>query len=341
MKLQIPSYLLALLCTLQLITACKKDSNPTPIQVGLVTGIGSLDDKGFNLQAYEGMLTAATAVPVDWEVKVNSSALDIQNNIAYFVSKKVDLIITLGYDAALPTLDAANANPSIRFLLLDYSFASLPANMACVVYSVDEASFPCGFLAAYWARVKNAAKPAVAYVAGPDIPTIRQFTSSFTSGVAYFNSKYGSDVTVSGAFADSFSDTLQGSRMADSLMQLGAEVVFACAGKTGNGALYKVKEANKAGIGVDTDQFASIPEVGGNLLTSCMKKLNEAVITEIEAASKGQFPGGKTLVYNLKNKGVDLAPYHNFDSQIPDSIKQAIVNIKEGISLGTIKTGWQ
>jgi basic membrane protein A len=330
-----------ILLSIQLFTACIKEVKTETIRIGLVTGVGNLNDRGFNQQAYEGLLAANLLVETYHEVKESSSVADIENNILHFANNDFDVIITLGYDAAQPTLDAANLYPSIKFLLLDHSFTESPPNLACVIYQVDQASFPCGFLAAYWALRKNPANPVVGYVAGPDIPTIRQFTSSFAAGVDYFNNQYGASVTVSGANALSFTDTLQGAHLADSLIQLGAEVIFACAGKTGNGALYKARDAGMSAIGVDTDQYETIPEVGNILLTSCMKRLGDAIITEIIAVRNSQFHGGQTLFSKLENNGVDLAPYHDFEPLIPDSIKQAILTIKQGIIDGSIDSGWK
>ena len=322
-----------------LFTSCRKDDKPVPLRVGLVTGVGTLNDRGFNQQAYSGLADASRVVNMEWEVRESASVSGIESNIRYFLDKKVDVIITLGYDAAQVTLDAAEANPSVKFLLLDYTFPSLPKNMACVDHKVDQASFPCGFLAAYQACVKNPASPVAGYVAGPDIPTIRQFTLSYAAGVAYFNSKYGRNVLVAGANVPTFTDTLRGAKVADSLIQLGAEVIFACAGKTGNGALYKAKEKGKAAIGVDTDQYLTIPEVGDILITSCMKRLDAAIRTEVIDIVKCKFHGGETLISNLENKGVQLAPYHDFDAKIPDSIRQAVTEIEQGIMDGTIDTG--
>jgi basic membrane protein A len=324
-----------------LYSACSKKEEAERLKIGLVSGIGSLDDKGFNQMAVDGLQVASLASQMDYEVKGCSSFEDIVQNIDYFVSNDFDLIITLGFDAAQTTFDAATNNPGIHFLLLDYSFTSLPENMACVTFQIDEVSFPAGFLAAYWTYVKNPTSPKVGYVAGPEIPPIQQFTESFRAGVTHFNSRYNLNVAVSGVNASNFVDTLQGAHLADSLMLAGAEVIFACAGKTGNGALYKVKEAGKTAIGVDTDQYFTIPLVGDILLTSCIKRMDEAVMSEVISFQQQDFQSAKTIVYNLKNKGVALADFHDFDPMINDSIKIELLNLKQDIINGLIDTGWQ
>jgi basic membrane protein A len=323
-----------------LFTNCKKDKEKSLLRVGFVTGVGSLYDGGFNLMAYTGALAAMDEINMTVDVKQSQNTADIESNIRYFAENGFDVIISLGYDAAQPTYDLALQYPGTKFMMLDHTFTNVPSNMVCTTYKIDQASFPCGFLAAYWAWSKNAGNPKVGFVAGPLIPSIEQFTTSFTFGLDYFNTKYNKSVDLSGYYSNSFSDTLQGAWMADSLIHKGAEVIFACAGKTGNGALYKVKERNKTGIGVDTDQFFSIPAAGPNLLTSCMKSLDVFVTTELINIYNDAFHGGQTIQSTLANQGVGLAPYHQYETLLPDSIKQAVTEIKAGIINGTISTGW-
>ena len=149
------------------------------------------------------------------------------------------------------------------------------------------------------------------------------------------------NVEALGAHAGNFDDTLQGAHLADSLIQSGADLIFACAGKTGNGALYQAKISGKQGIGVDTDQYLTIPEVGDILLTSCMKRLDISIHDEIIAISQNQFHGGTSITTNLTSNGVQLAPFHDFENQIPDSIKTVLGEIRQGIINGTVNTGWK
>lgn len=320
--------------------SCDKDEDTKPLKVGLVLSFGTISDKGFNQMAYEGLLNAQDEMQLEWEIKESSAVADISSNIAYFAANNFDVIVTLGFDASQPTLDAANAHPEIKFVLLDASFAEIPANLACITYQIDQVSFPAGFLAAYWANQTDPTDAKVGNVAGPEIPPILQFTESFASGVDYFNTLYTREVMVNGIYATSFLDTLEGANLAESLILSGADVIFACAGTTGNGALYQAKNSGIAGIGVDTDQYFTIPDVGDILLTSCMKRLDQSLYSELIAIGNGEFHGGTTSVGNLTNNGVELAPFHNYENQIPDSIKTALSTIRQGIVNGSISTGW-
>jgi basic membrane protein A len=333
----------AMLTLVFIFTSCSKKSDPVPLptlKIGLVSDLGGFSDAGFNQALLYGFQAASRDFPISSEARESKFQEDIASNIGYFVTKGFDLIITAGFNAAEATINAANANPGIDFVIIDYSIANPPANLLCAVFDVDQASFQCGFLAAWWALKQSPADPVTGFVAGPEIPEIRQFAVSYSKGVTYFNTAYYKNVRTIGHYATSFSDSLQGVELADSLIGQNASVIFAFAGPTGNGALYKVKEAGKWAIGVDVDQFFTIPSVAPILLTSCMKALDVIIYNIIYSYYNYYYPGGTVIHGNLNNGGVGIAPFHYFDGMIPNSIKTALSDIATGIKSGTIYTGW-
>ncbi len=48
-----------------------------------------------------------------------------------------------------------------------------------------------------------------------------------------------------------------------------------------------------------------------------------------------------TEVPTLENGGIGLAPFHDFEDQIPDELKKEIDAILEGIKAGELSTGWE
>ncbi len=325
------------------LSSCLKTSEPEPLpalKIGLLGGLGGFSDAGFNQNMLAGYQRAAKDFPIICQAYDCKTSEDISKGIKLYLSYGFDLIITSTFDAAQATIDAAYANPGTDFILIDYAVVSPPPNLMCVVFDVDQSSFPCGFLAAYWAYSQNNSYPVAGFVAGPEIPEILQFSVSYSNGIDYFNKKYSKNVAVLGYHASSFSDTLQGARLADSLIRQNASIIFAFAGKTGNGALYKVKDAGKCAIGVDVDQYFSIPQVGPVLLTSCMKELDIMVYGLLKGYYYQYFQGGTVIHGNLNDNAVGMAPFHNYDALIPDTIKSALVGITTGIKNGTIKTGW-
>jgi len=128
--------------------------------------------------------------------------------------------------------------------------------------------------------------------------------------------------------------------MGNMLIDQGVDVLFPIAGSTGNGALAAAGERGKWGIGVDMDQYVTLPDERSVLLTSVLKRIDNAVYALVEAAVRGEFNGGETTVGVLANDGVGLAPFHDFESLIPGSLKEELTVIRQAIIDGAIDTGW-
>jgi basic membrane protein A len=330
---------------LSLLTACSgKDSNPPPAipapKVGLVSGVGGFDDRGFNQLALIGFQHIVQDHKLKSAYLESIDTSDFTPNIDSLIRGGYNLIILLGYEASGAVSSAAKNNPGVNFVLLDYSDTEIPSNLLYCVFQVDQSAFLCGFIAAYWSQLKDPQDPVAGWIGGMDIPVIRQFRTGYEGGIQYFNDKYHVTVRSSGQFANSFDDTLQGAKLADSLILQGCEVIFPFAGKSGNGALYKIKERGKWGIGVDFDQYVSIPEVSDILLTSCLKKMDNCVYNIINQVEVNGFSGHQVYYGNLTTIDIEIAPFHDYEALIPDSIKTEINAIRAGIKNGSIHTGW-
>jgi basic membrane protein A len=118
------------------------------------------------------------------------------------------------------------------------------------------------------------------------------------------------------------------------------DVIFGVGGKTGNGGIAAATEAGKWGVGVDVDQYFTLPNDKQILITSCMKRLDNAVFAVVEQAVNGEFPGGGLYVGTLENGGMGLAPYHDFEGEIPAELDAEVQDIVAGIIAGEISTGW-
>jgi len=333
------------LMALVLLTSCSSRDTVIlpeipPPKVGLISGVGGFNDRGFNQSALMGLQSAAKDLGLITASRESIDTSDFRPNIDSLIHDGYNLIILLGYEAADAVLSAAISNPAVNFVLLDFSNVDIPSNLLYYIFQVDQSAFLCGFVAAYWAQFKDPQGPLAGWIGGMDVPVIRQFRIGYEGGINYFNTRYQKAVGSSGFFATSFSDTLQGAELADSLILLGADVIFPFAGKTGNGALYKIREKAKWGIGADFDQYVSIPEVSGILITSCLKKMNNAVYNIIYHVKKEGFAGQKIGYGNLSTVDIEIAPFHDYDAQIPDSIKNELNSIRAGINNGSIHTGW-
>ena len=135
-------------------------------------------------------------------------------------------------------------------------------------------------------------------------------------------------------FDKTFTDPEWGKTTAISMIDKGVDVVFGAGGKTGNGALLGCAEKGVMAIGVDTDQYYTVPEARSALLSSAMKLLTPGTFELIKMAKEGNFPQGGNYIGE-----VGLAPYHELEDKVPAEVKAKIEEIDQALKDGTLETG--
>jgi basic membrane protein A and related proteins len=309
-----------------------------------VSDTGGIDDKGFNQNAYEGLQLAQREYGVSDIRFIESVAeTDYARNIQTFIDEGCDIIVTVGFLLGDATEEAANNNPEQPFAIVDFAYDPAIDNVLGIVFEMDEPSFLAGYLAAGMSETG-----AVGTFGGIQIPPVAVFMDGFVAGVNYYNSVKGTDVRAlgwdpvaqTGSFTGDFNDTAKGAAQAEAFIQEGADVIFAVAGPVGLGAAAAIQDANRAGanvkfIGVDVDQYESAPEYGDIMLTSVLKRIDNGVAAAIGAVVQGTFEGGVS-VNTLANEGTGLAPYHEFEDEVPAELDAEIQELRQQIIDGQI-----
>ncbi|MEK6648567.1 MAG: BMP family ABC transporter substrate-binding protein [Actinomycetota bacterium] len=303
--------------------------------VGLVTDVGKVDDKSFNQSAWQGAKTAAAALNGFSKYIETQDPKDYASNIDLFASKKYNVIVTVGFLMADATAIAAAKYPDIKFIGVDQYNASPATNYTGLGFPEDKAGFIVGYLGGYLTKSGKTA----AIAGGPSsIPPVRKFIEGFRNGVAYAakeqKKKYPKSSTVYYTGANAFNDPAWGASTAAQYLTQGYDVIFAAGGKTGNGALARI--AKKKGafcIGVDTDQWATVPEAQPCLVTSSMKNIPQGVQVLIKQVKSGTFAGGNFL------GSVGAAPYHALAKKVPAKVKAKVKALTAKVLAGTVATG--
>jgi basic membrane protein A len=334
----------AMLLVVSLLTGCPTPAAPTEaptteFKVGMVSDVGGIDDKSFNENTWKGLQDAADQLGVEATFLESQAQADYENNITEFAEQGYDMIITVGFLLGDATAKMAEQYPDIKFAIVDYAYDLPIPNVQGIVFSTDEAAFCVGYLAAAMADLADPADPKVGHVSGMEIPTVTIFNVGYESGIKYYNEKYGKDVQFLGVYVGDFEAPDQGKVQGNSLIDEGVDVICGVGGKTGNGGLTAAKERGKLGVGVDVDQYFTLPNEQDILVTSTIKRLDNAVFGVIEAAVEDNFGGGTNYVGTLTNEGVGWAPFHDLEAQVPDNIKADLEQIKADIIAGKIDTG--
>jgi basic membrane protein A len=314
-------------------TASADCSKPEVFCVGLVTDVGKIDDKSFNQSTWEGVKQAEKDLGAKVQYIETTDSKDYAKNIAQFGDAKYDVIVTVGFALGEATQAAGKQYPDVKFIGVDQAQGDAKvANVVGLVFPEDQAGFLAGALAAQMSKSGK-----LGAVLGTDaVPAVWRFGEGYRAGAKYIkpdievNVVYHNDV----GFDKTFTDPEWGKTTALSMIDKGVDVVFGAGGKTGNGALLGCAEKNVMAIGVDTDQYLTVPEAQKVLLTSAMKLLTPGTFDLIKAAKDGKFPAGGDFVGQA-----GLAPYHDFDSKVPADVKAKIDEIDKALLDGSLKTG--
>jgi len=330
-----------------------------PVKTCLVTDLAGIDDKSFNATAWQGVLDAidagyATPEPDSFYLESDTDA-DWQPNIDQMIAQGCEHIVTVGF--ALDAVTQANAptNPDINWTIVDVDFFDFTTdpptdvtfdNAIELTYQTDEAAFLAGYVAASVTE-----SGVVGTFGGANFPTVSIFMDGFYWGVQHWNEVKGDDVAVlgwdpanpdTGLFTGNFTDLDIARATAQSLLDEGADVIMPVGGQINLGAGAAMEDLGMGAsgdtfgalIGVDTDQFISAPEYADLWLTSVEKKMALGVADSIRQTAEGMFTPGNTRGF-LSNGGVDISPYHNFDSIVSDETKAEVEALKAAIIAGT------
>ncbi|HEX9124131.1 MAG TPA: BMP family ABC transporter substrate-binding protein [Actinomycetota bacterium] len=309
-----------------------------------VTDTGGIDDKSFNATAYKGLTDAQDQLGITAKYLESQTQQDYQPNIQAFIDQKCNLIITVGFLLGDATEAAAKANPDQDFAIVDFAYEKTYPNLLGLTFQTDQAAFLAGYLAAGMTQTDK-----VGTFGGLNIPTVSIFMNGFWAGVQKYNQDNSTSVLVlgwdakkqNGTFTGDFENQDNGRRVTEDLIGEGADIILPVAGPVGLGAAAAAQDAGNVNlIWVDTDGCVSASEYCPLFLTSVEKKMDVAVFDSMKAVIDGTFQGG---VYSgtLENSGVDIAPYHEWDSKIPADLKSKIDELKQGIIDGTVSADYK
>jgi basic membrane protein A and related proteins len=321
------------------VAACGSSEDSSGKLICEVTDTGGVDDKSFNAAAWAGAQRAADDFGATAKVLESQAETDYAVNINSFVDQKCDLIVTVGFLLGDATDAAAQANPDTNFAIVDYAYDAPPANLKGLIFNTDEAAFLAGYLAAGMTQTGK-----VGTFGGLNIPTVTIFMNGLANGVAYYNAQKGTSVEVlgwdpatqEGSFTNNFESLDDGRAFAQSLVDEGADIVMPVAGPVGLGSAQLATELGTFSIiGVDVDQTISDSGNAAVYLTSVMKGMDNAVYAAADEALNGTFTNN-LYVGTLANQGVDIAPYHDWDSKVPQELKDEIDQLRQDIIAGNV-----
>ncbi|MEX6506646.1 BMP family protein [Jiella sp. M17.18] len=288
--------------------------------------LGGKFDKSFNEGAYNGAEKFKKETGTDYrEFEIVNDA-QREQALRRFARDGDSPIISVGFSQAAALEKVAPEFPNIHFVIID-SVVDKP-NVESVLFKEEEGSYLVGILAAMKSKSGK-----VGFVGGMDIPLISKFACGYKGGVKSVSKDDTVLQNMTGTTGAAWNDPVRGGELAKSQIDQGADVIFHAAGGTGIGVLQAAADAGKYGIGVDSNQDALFP---GHVLTSMVKRVDNAVYQIFTDAKAGKFqPGKKVLGLAENGVGYTIDKY-NKDLITPE-MQAAADKAKQDIIDGKIK----
>ncbi|MDQ3801782.1 MAG: BMP family ABC transporter substrate-binding protein [Acidobacteriota bacterium] len=342
MKIKVLSVLLIFVLS-ALVSSCAKTEAESSgkIKVGIVFDIGGKNDRSFNAAAWEGVKRAEKDLGIVLRDVEPGNPTSIEPAMRAFAEENFDLIIGVGFAQGPIMQKVANDYPNIKFAIVDGVITDkegkpLP-NVASLLFREHEGSFLVGMIAA--AKSKTGV---LGFVGGMDIPLIHKFETGYEEGARAVNPNIRVIDNYVGVTDAAWNNPGKGKELALNQIERGADVIFTAAGNSGLGAFDAVEQygrdpqsgqANKFVIGVDSNQNGVKP---GFVLTSMVKRVDNAVYDVVKEVLNGKFNGG-IHAFGLDKDGVAYAMDNYNAGLIPEDVLKRVEEAKARIVAGEIK----
>jgi basic membrane protein A len=323
----------------------------------MVSDEGGFDDHSFNQIGLEGLQKAAKELGVDEKHVQSDSADDYKPNLDQLAAAGCNLIVTVGFNLSKATDAAAKANPDIKYAIVDDALDNEGAkdkdgkdigdgkvdvdNGKPILFDTAQAAFLGGYAAASYSKTG-----VVGTFGGIQIPPVTIFMDGFVEGVKYFNEQKGKNVKVvgwnvdtqNGVFTGGFAAGVEAKTAAQGLLDQNADVLMPVGGPIYQSAAAAILDSKKdiALLGVDADLFQTDTKYQALFLTSILKGIKQGVSAVVKDAAGDKFDNSP-YVGTLKNDGVGLAPFHNFQDKVDPALQGELDAIKKDIISGAIK----
>lgn len=310
-------------------------------KVGIVFDIGGKNDRSFNAAAWEGVKRAAKDLDIELRDVEPGNPTSIEPAMRAFAERKFDLVIGVGFAQGPIMKKVATDYPNTKFAIIDGVIfeddgKTPKKNVASLVFREHEGSFLVGMIAAETSKTGT-----LGFVGGMDIPLIHRFATGYEEGAKYVNPKIKVIKNYVGVTDHAWNNPGKGKELSLAQIQKGADVIFTAAGNSGLGAFDAVEQygldsngkAKKFAIGVDSNQNGVKP---GFVLTSMVKRVDNAVYDVVKEVTEGKFSGG-FHVFGLDKEGVAYALDKNNDALISKETRARVDAAKKKIIDGEIK----
>ena len=299
-----------------------------------VAVITSGEEDALSKLLIRGVEQAAADLPVEI-MDVIPPITDLGREYRRLAAAGVELIIVpAGLDSG-ELFDIAAEEPDVTFVVVMGLEAEGSPNVVAVQFAEEQAGFLAGVAAA--AETKTGV---VGFIGGAAVPDVETRRAGFEAGVAFVDptvTVLARHVSANGDGARAFQRTDLGKAASGDLFDLGADVIYHTAGRSGFGVFQAAREHTEAssvkhwGIGSDSDQILEVGALEQDyVLFSVLRKFDVVASSTVHDLLNGDLDAGKVR-YTLADGGLGYSTRGNHLSELAVSrVAQAEASIIDG-----------
>lgn len=307
------------------------DGAASDIRASMVTDVGGLGDQSFNDSAYAGLQQAEEELGVEINVLESSAPTDYVNNLSQLAQNEFSPVFAVGFLMTDALAEVAPQFPDTNFAIID-SVVEEP-NVASILFEEQQGSYLAGVVAGLMTQedtdYTNPDDMVVGFLGGLESDLIEKFEAGYTAGVYSVCPECQVLSEYAGTTPEAFNDPTAGQEISLRFIDQGADIIYHASGGTGGGLFQAASQRNIFAIGVDSDQAQIVPDAP--ILTSMLKRVDNAVFQTVENAANGEMQTGSVVSYGLADDAVGLAPFYDFEDLVPQEVTDAIEEARTAI----------
>lgn len=299
-------------------SASEKAAEGESLKVALCV-TGAVNDMGWCQSAYDGLKLLEEKYGAEIAYTENIQAADMVAAFTDYAANGYDIVIGHGFQFGDPALEVGAQYPDTKFICVEADASA--DNVASYVMKCEEGGYIEGILAAHMTESNK-----IGFIGPIEGASLIKIMNGFEDGAKSVNP----DIEVQTAWTGSFTDTALAKEAAQAMIDGGVDFIAHDANECGNGAIAAAQEAGIYATGDSYDQHELAPET---VLTSSMYNVPVLIEAAYNDIVNGEFKG-EVKYLGMAEGVVEMAPYYDMESVIPEDVRKEIAELIEQIKSG-------
>lgn len=299
-------------------SASEKAAEGETLKVALCV-TGAVNDMGWCQSAYDGLKLLEEKYGAEIAYTENIQAADMVAAFTDYAANGYDIVIGHGFQFGDPALEVGAQYPDTKFICVEADASA--DNVASYVMKCEEGGYIEGILAAHMTESNK-----IGFIGPIEGASLIKIMNGFEDGAKSVNP----DIEVQTAWTGSFTDTALAKEAAQAMIDGGVDFIAHDANECGNGAIAAAQEAGIYATGDSYDQHELAPET---VLTSSMYHVPVLIEAAYNDIVNGEFKG-EVKYLGMAEGVVEMAPYYDMESVIPEDVRKEIAELIEQIKSG-------